>query len=116
IKKDQEAPVSQPQPARTMLIDKATGEVREVDSRQPIVIIQSPPAQVQAPAAQPIMLQDRDGKPITMDLTQMLMFNKAQAEERRAEEKHKQSMEMSSTIKDFMQGIANAAGRMGGNG
>ncbi|MDD5411126.1 MAG: C2H2-type zinc finger protein, partial [Methylobacter sp.] len=65
IKKDQEAPVSQPQPARTMLIDKATGEVREVDSRQPIVIIQSPPAQVQAPAAQPIMLQDRDGKPIT---------------------------------------------------
>jgi len=102
----------QDQPQKSFLIDQATGKVTEVDPRQPVIIKVESQPQGQAT---PLQVMGPDGKPLILDLTTLVSYNKAMGDERRAEESHKLKQETFGVVKDLFVKLGRAAGKAGGD-
>lgn len=117
---DSEGKVHQIAPGQPIIIEKAgqpgtsymlnqRGELEEIKPGMPIVVrVES---KSERPST-PIQLKDKDGNPMVLDIESLISFKKYESEDRRAEESHKNTMEMAGAFKDFLGKIANAAQRM----
>lgn len=103
--------VQQPAAQPTTYLVKPDGTLVEQKAGQPIVI--QVPAPSQNPSV-PVQITGPDGKPIVMDLTNVITWKKYEAEEKRAEESHKIKMDAGSAIKEFLTKIGAAATRLSG--
>ncbi len=58
-----------------------------------------------------IQLQNPDGTPVVMDMTNLLTLKKFEAEQKREDESHKAKVEMGGAVKDFVEKIGGAVAR-----
>jgi predicted transcriptional regulator len=94
------------------LIDKATGQVTEVAPGQPVIIMrESAPASTSQ--LTPIQVNDKDGKPMVLDLSTFIKLEEHRDKQRRDEETHETRIEIAKTFKDLLSKAGKALSHMG---
>lgn len=102
-------PATNPNQVRQLLVDKQTGEVKEVAPGQPVIIIRE-----NAPASQltPIQVTDRDGKPMILDLSTFIKLEEHKDKQRRDEDSHETKIGIAKGFKDLLKAATKAAAHM----
>ena len=79
----------------------------------PVVIVRdSPPVQAN-PFASAIQVQDKDGKPLTLDISTFFQLQDHQDKQKREEESHQTRQEIAKGFKDLLKNASSALGHMG---
>lgn len=92
-------PAMNPNAMRQLLVDKQTGEVKEIAPGQPLIIIRE-----SAPVSQftPIQMTDRDGNPMVLDLSTFIKLEEHKDKQRRDEDSHETKMQIAKGFKDLL--------------
>ena len=89
------------------LVDKASGLVTPITGNEPIIIQASP---AQAPPV--IQFKDKDGNPLTLDISTYFQLEEHKAKMEREKDSHEVKMEISKAAKDFLKNAAEVAQKM----
>ena len=92
-------PATNSNPVRQLLVDKQTGEVKELAPGQPLVIIRESTPVSQAT---PIQVTDKDGNPIVLDIATFIKLEEHREKQRQDQDSHETKMEIAKGFKDLL--------------
>jgi len=76
---------------------------------RPVLGLPEPGSALNPPASQPLQVIDQDGKPMTLNLSELLTIKKFDAEQKREEQSAKGREEFMHTVRGFVASLGKAA-------